>query len=838
MWKASLRLRPPLLPTGLTALVNFETGSDNQTNNSRITQAIANNKKQLPVGLQPQVVILKPAGYLGQYDLLVSVYDRSGQSDLKTTQQVADFVAEKLALEEDFKKVETIPLLVIDNQTGKERQIGFNQIGLLANDNPEQDRIHLYDTVHPEQDQINFYDAVHVGVTRYEDKLDVLGLSEVVERRLENINRTFLGGSFDSLIIEDLSVEINRNIHSLESNLLTALLVISLITFLLISWRSAIVVAIFTLSVLATAITGLYLIGYTLNLITLFALILALGLLVDDAVIMVESLDSSKDGKLPLRRVVKTALEKILLASLAGTLTTVLVFIPLAFVEGVLGEFIRLIPVTLTLILLISFFFSITLIPVLAKFSILKEKEPDIFRRFNPLLKLEDRLGKMIAKLPLLLQTKPRLGKQVMAFILIISFAFIGLSFSLFSQTEVNIFPSIKDSDNISYNVEFPDTYSLEQAESVAQQMNQVLTTTLSGGLAQVNYTSRAIPNQKRLLVSLTLKPLSERKTYSPVLVERLQNALDESVPPGVNVFVAQNDNGPPDIQYPFSMPIDADDEATARRLAEDIRIYLTGASAPVLYQTTGEIITFQHARARPDPDQVTRLDNHQIIDLEVQYSQVSVSDSILNDTETLIKEHFNADYLSLNGYDPNILAIEIPQTSLEESFDSLNYIFPLAMVLIYALLWWQFKSWLQPFIILIALPFALAGVFSWLYYTQTPFSFIVTVGLISLIGIAINNSILLVSYANAAQQKNKDLKPVEAISQALQERFRPLIITTLTTVFALLPLAINDFFWQDLAWTIIWGLISSTILILLVFPYCYLGAVNLVAKLRRTGRR
>ena len=726
---------------GLTALVNFETGSDNQTNNSRITQAIANNKKQLPVDLQPQVVILRPAGYLGQYDLLVSVYDRSGQSDLKTTQQVADFVAEKLALEEDFKKVETIPLLMIDNQTGKERQIGFNQIGLLANDNPE-------------QDQINFYDAVHVGVTRYEDKLDVLGLSEVVERRLENINRTFLGGDFDSLIIEDLSVEIDRNIHSLESNLLTALLVISLITFLLISWRSAIVVAIFTLSVLATAITGLYLIGYTLNLITLFALILALGLLVDDAVIMVESLDSSKDGKLPLRRVVKTALEKILLASLAGTLTTVLVFIPLAFVEGVLGEFIRLIPVTLTLILLISFFFSITLIPVLAKFSILKEKEPDIFRRFNPLLKLEDRLGKMIAKLPLLLQTKPRLGKQVMAFILIISFAFIGLSFSLFSQTEVNIFPSIKDSDNISYSVEFPDTYSLEQAESVSQQMNQVLTTTLSGGLAQVNYTSRAIPDQKRLLVSLNLKPLSERKTYSPVLVERLQNALDQSVPQGVNVFVAQNDNGPPDIQYPFSMPIDADDEATARRLAEDIKVYLTGASAPVLYQTNGEIITFQHARARPDPDQITRLEDHQIIDLEVQYSQVSVSDSILNDTETLIKEHFNADYLTLNGYDPNILAIEIPQTSLEESFDSLNYIFPLAMVLIYALLWWQFKSWLQPFIILIALPFALAGVFSWLYYTQTPFSFIVTVGLISLIGIAINNSILLVSYANAAQQK------------------------------------------------------------------------------------
>ena len=158
--------------------------------------------------------------------------------------------------------------------------------------------------------------------------------------------------------------------------------------------------------------------------------------------------------------------------------------------------------------------------------------------------------------------------------------------------------------------------------------------------------------------------------------------------------------------------------------------------------------------------------------------------------------------------------------------------IFPISLLLIYGLLWWQFKRWFQPFIILLALPFASVGVLNWFFATATPISFFAGVGLVSLLGIAVNNTILLVSYANFARRDG--VSHTEAIGRALKERFRPLTITTLTTALALMPLAINDFFWQDLAWTIIWGLVSSTLLVLLIFPYFYLAANRLLGRHRR----
>jgi multidrug efflux pump subunit AcrB len=93
--------------------------------------------------------------------------------------------------------------------------------------------------------------------------------------------------------------------------------------------------------------------------------------------------------------------------------------------------------------------------------------------------------------------------------------------------------------------------------------------------------------------------------------------------------------------------------------------------------------------------------------------------------------------------------------------------------------------------------------------------------GVFALIGISLNNTILLTDYANQSQKEGK--KPVEAIAGAIRERLRPLLTTSITSVLALLPLALNDPFWEGLAYTLIFGLISSTLLVLFVFPYFYL---------------
>ena len=229
------------------------------------------------------------------------------------------------------------------------------------------------------------------------------------------------------------------------------------------------------------------------------------------------------------------------------------------------------------------------------------------------------------------------------------------------------------------------------------------------------------------------------------------------------------------------------------------------------------------------DPQvQIFRLDGRAMVNLQISYQPKNVSETIVRQTEALIRERFTPRYLIEQGYSEEALSNDNLQPSFEESFNSLIYVFPLALLLVYVLLIWQFKSWLQPLILFLALPFALAGVLNWLHFSQTSMSFIIGVGFITLIGVAINNTILLTTYANQAR---RTLEPAEAISRALRERFRPLVITTLTTILALLPLALNDFFWQNLALTIIWGLISSTVLVILVFPYCYLLFCRLMRK-------
>jgi len=133
-----------------------------------------------------------------------------------------------------------------------------------------------------------------------------------------------------------------------------------------------------------------------------------------------------------------------------------------------------------------------------------------------------------------------------------------------------------------------------------------------------------------------------------------------------------------------------------------------------------------------------------------------------------------------------------------------------------------QFRSFVQPLLIFLAIPFGFTGAFVALDATNNPLSFFSAVGLIGLTGIAVNNSILLIDYAN--QERAKGASPRKAIANATDQRFRPLLATSLTTIVALLPLAIYDPFWQPLAVAIIGGLISSTLLVVICLPYYYLA--------------
>jgi multidrug efflux pump subunit AcrB len=158
---------------------------------------------------------------------------------------------------------------------------------------------------------------------------------------------------------------------------------------------------------------------------------------------------------------------------------------------------------------------------------------------------------------------------------------------------------------------------------------------------------------------------------------------------------------------------------------------------------------------------------------------------------------------------------------SREESFGGIIKASIIALLAIIAILVLQFRSFSQPFIIFSALPLAVIGSTLALYITGNSFSFTAGIGFISLIGIVVNNAIILVDYTNKLQTGGKDL--VASLVEAGETRFRPIILTTLTTIGGLLPLTLRGgTLWAPLGWTIIGGLLVSTILTLLVVPVLY----------------
>jgi multidrug efflux pump subunit AcrB len=192
--------------------------------------------------------------------------------------------------------------------------------------------------------------------------------------------------------------------------------------------------------------------------------------------------------------------------------------------------------------------------------------------------------------------------------------------------------------------------------------------------------------------------------------------------------------------------------------------------------------------------------------------SDISVNQTTLNIIEKLEKYHWQKGYrYGVGG------ALE----SQEESFGGMMQAVIVALIGIFAVLVLQFRSYSQPLIVFSAIPLAVIGSFIALLITGNSFSFTAFIGLTSLLGIVINNSIILVDYTNILRRSGKNI--ISALKEAGETRFMPIVLTTATTVGGLLPLTLRGgSLWAPMGWTIIGGLIASTFLTLIVVPVLY----------------
>ena len=168
----------------------------------------------------------------------------------------------------------------------------------------------------------------------------------------------------------------------------------------------------------------------------------------------------------------------------------------------------------------------------------------------------------------------------------------------------------------------------------------------------------------------------------------------------------------------------------------------------------------------------------------------------------------------------------------MNESFKSLQFALVMAILLVYMIMAAEFESLWQPFIIMFTVPLSLIGAALALFITRTSLNVVAILGIIMLGGIVVNNGIVLIDYINSLTEKGK--KTYEAVIEAANTRLRPILMTTLTTVMGLFPLAISGGIMSPLAITVMGGLLVSTFLTLVVVPSIYLIADNLLMKRRR----
>ena len=758
----------------------------------------------LPAGVQLTYKSLNASKFNNEYDVLLAVH-QSENTSLEDLVKTANHMADQLANTVGVASAKAVdPFKAGTNQAGQKvtLQQTFDRVGVRENGR----------TV--------FYPSVQIGIVA-KPGTDAIHLEKNLTAHIADLESRPENADVHTTVSAGVAENISTQIHNLQTNLLEGLVVVIIISLLLISWRAGIATALSMTSVLLITVGVLYAVGLTLNTITLFALVLCLGLIVDDTTIMAEAIDAGRGSDASNREIVATAIKRVARASTAGTLVTMLAFAPMLFISGILGSFIRVLPITIIVSLAVSLLVSLTIIPFMARRLLLSSKGK-LAKEHNPVSWVEDKISDGLAKMIRVGNHSRKKAGVIGIVAILISFMFLIGSGAFFAKLKFDIFPSTKDTNELGMVLNFPAGTSVEKAEAISRQADQIIADTLGSNFRRESYFGAG--NAQTATADITLIDFKLRDAKSPVLVAELNSKFANFK--AAQVKVSQIDVGPPKDDYPFRVQVYGEDNI---KLAKSIASYLQNKDVKRANGTTAKIVRTQ---VKGNDDTIERKEGRRILEVQAGFDADDVS-ALVSVAQKTVEDKFTSSELAKYGVSQKDLTFDFGnESNNQDSFKSMLFAFPVLLIIMYILLAFQFGSLLQPLLIFTAIPFSFFGVAAGLHYTDNPLSFFVMIGFFALIGIAVNNTILLVDFANQARHEGNG--GFESMALAVKARFRPLIATSLTSVLALIPLALSDPFWEGLAFTLIFGLLSSTLLVVVAFPYYYLAAEYIRSKVSR----
>ena len=743
--------------------------------------------------------------------------------------------------------------------------------------------------------RVNGQRSVAVAISRIQDA-NIVEVGDGIVEAIADL-KTRLPKDVQMTVSENNADFVRHSLDGVKETILEGAGLTVLIVFLFLhSWRSTIITGLtLPISVIATFI-ALKAFGFTLNFLTMMALSLCIGLLIDDAIVVRENIVRHLGMGKGHKQAAEDGTNEIGLAVMATTFAIVAVFVPVAFMQGMIGKFFFQFGITVTVAVLVSLFVSFTLDPMLS--SVWRDPEEGRFERLPWLAKFMGGIEHVIDKLHViygkLLQLVLRKRKTTL---LLATSLFVGSIF-LVPMIGTEFVPEA-DEGQITINLKTPVGSSLQytddktrQVEAVLKEMKDIQTINTSVGIENER-------NTAQINMKLSEKRISHRKSQKQMemqIRERLKSI------PGIEMAVG------------FDKPIyvailgpDADKlqdviDSVMKKMAgikgiADLESSLTGANPTVLVKVNNELandlgLSVQQigSALRPfvagdtlgqwlAPDgqnyeinvQLPKSGRQKIsdlADLSLASSKIDANGKpmmvplrqvvqfVPSTSPRVIKrqdlQRRAAIYANVEGRPAGdvgaevqklVKTIELPpgyrfdiggQTrEMQESFSAAVAALGIAVIFIYLILASQFGSFLQPLAIMTALPFSLIGVLLALLITGSTLNIFSIIGFIMLMGLVTKNAILLVDFINQAQKQG--MSQFDAVLAAGQVRLRPIMMTTLAMIFGMLPMAMGI---SDGAETqapmgraVIGGIITSTLLTLLVVPIAYTYLDNLGKK-------
>ncbi|HVV84406.1 MAG TPA: efflux RND transporter permease subunit [Kofleriaceae bacterium] len=723
---------------------------------------------------------------------------------------------------------------------------------------------------------------------------NTVAVADQVKRELAALAPQLAQKQAKLTITQDNAPYIQQSFHEVQFDLLLgALLAVVIIFGFLRDPRATFISALaLPTSVIAT-VWFLKILGFTFNMMTMLALSLSIGLLIDDAIVVIENIHRHlESGEAPFQAASQGTGE-IALAVLATTLSIVAVFLPVATMKGLIGRFFLQFGVTVSVAVLVSLFVSFTLTPMLSA-RLLKVKHGKRFILSRAIERVLDAIDHVYRRLLgfVLRSTLSKIVTFVVAVVILFG------SCSVASKIKTEFIPS-EDRSQLSVDIELPVGTSLEHTADVVERIAADLRGQIpgvdntyvqvgGGGTGKVNtakvYVNLVRPSQRAYTQQELMawareryKPLTQRGIkiavnevdlaggdtgfkQQAVQFNLRSNDMDRLIKASTDLQAALAKTGKfvdIDSTYTAGMPqveIDPDRAAAAdvgvpvgtiattlRALAAkdkvtdykdpvDLDIYDVKITLPERDEQS--LTTLANLSVRSGTNQLVPLGSvvqvkrgtgPSEIDRQARTRQITVlanlGDISQGEAATLVEK------LAKQVVPPDI----VQETSgnaqmMQESFGYMAQAAILAVLLVYLILAAQFNSLIHPLTIMVSLPFAVIGAFGGLLVTGAHLSIFGIIGLIMLMGLVTKNAILLVDYTN--HKKEEGLSTHDALMAAGPVRLRPILMTTAAMILGMLPVALalgeGGGSRAPMAIVVIGGLITSTLLTLLVVPVVY----------------